>query len=195
VIASVRPISLPRSRSTSAERGSYDSRQALLIRHAETDLAGTFCGSSNPPINAAGKAQIAALLESLSEQRIDAVYSSDLKRAGMTAQPIADKFLTELHIVPALREIHFGEWESLTWREIEQYDPVIAQRWLDQFPKLPTPDGESISSFEARVLSAFGILAAIDQKAAIRLTAVISIVGLAVGILFAASQQRRKTTR
>ncbi len=139
----------------------------LLIRHAETDLAGTFCGSSDPPINAAGEAQIAALLEALSKQPIDAVYSSDLKRAQMTAQPIAAKFLAELHTVANLREIHFGEWESLTWREIEQRDPVTAKLWLDRFPKLPVPGGDHISSFEARVLSAFDALTALEQNAAI----------------------------
>lgn len=139
----------------------------LLIRHAETDLAGTFCGSSDPAINPAGETQIIDLLEALSQHPIDVVYSSDLRRASMTAQPIADRFAATLKIVPGLREIHFGEWESLTWKEIERRAPVTAQRWLDEFPRLPAPCGESIESFEARVLSTFDTLDTFNRNVAI----------------------------
>ena len=37
----------------------------LFIRHAETDLAGRFCGHSNPPVNERGLHQIEELLETL----------------------------------------------------------------------------------------------------------------------------------
>jgi broad specificity phosphatase PhoE len=34
----------------------------LFIRHAETDLAGRFCGHSDPPVNKRGHRQIKELL-------------------------------------------------------------------------------------------------------------------------------------
>jgi len=36
--------------------------EILFIRHAETDMAGTFCGHSNPPLNMRGRNQLSELL-------------------------------------------------------------------------------------------------------------------------------------
>lgn len=142
----------------------------LLIRHAETDLAGTFCGSSNPAINAPGWRQIATLLETLDSMPggpPKIIYSSDLQRAWTTAQLIATSSSAPLRIIPNLREIDFGRWEGLTWKQIEQRDPAYAQRWLDESPRLPIPGGESVDSFEARVLNAFDTLTSLDEYSAI----------------------------
>ena len=53
---------------------------------------------------------------------------------------------------PALREIHFGQWEGLSWEEIEELDPEYARKWMARYPHLPAPAGESFQAFEARVL-------------------------------------------
>lgn len=123
----------------------------LFVRHAETDMRGTFCGQSDPPINAVGYEQIASLLRSLRGQSFDAVYSSDLRRALTTAAALADFFAIPCIARPALREIYFGSWEGRTWSEIESDDPACAARWLEAYPNLPAPGGELFSSFEARV--------------------------------------------
>lgn len=142
----------------------------LLIRHAETDLAGTFCGSSNPAINAAGERQLDTLLETLHTMRVeplDIVYSSDLQRASITAQRIADCYSARVCILADLREIHFGAWEALTWQQIEKRDPIHAQQWLNQYPTRPAPGGEPVDRFETRVLGAFDTLASRNERAAI----------------------------
>ena len=125
----------------------------LFIRHAETVLAGTFCGSSNPPLNDRGQSQLPTLLTRLTPFQIDAVYSSDLLRAQQTAAPLATARNLSVHLTPALREIDFGQWESLTWPQIEQRNQLFAQRWLAEFPALPAPDGESFSVFRQRILT------------------------------------------
>ena len=52
----------------------------LFIRHAETDMAGTFCGHSDPSVNARGKQQILNLVAHLKPTKtIDEVYCSDLR--------------------------------------------------------------------------------------------------------------------
>ena len=53
---------------------------------------------------------------------------------------------------PALREIGFGQWEGLTWKEIERRDDAYARRWITEYPRLPAPDGENFRDFERRVL-------------------------------------------
>jgi alpha-ribazole phosphatase len=126
--------------------------RVLFIRHAETEMAGRFCGHSDPALNAQGQTQLAGLVLSLSTERIGAVYSSDLRRAQSTAQAIAAGRKIPLTFRPALREIHFGKWEGLSWAEIEQHDTEYARRWVDGYPHVPAPAGESFPDFEARVL-------------------------------------------
>ncbi|MHB1699389.1 MAG: histidine phosphatase family protein [Acidobacteriaceae bacterium] len=125
----------------------------LFIRHAETDMAGTFCGQSDPPVNAAGHRQIQRLAESLRHESIAAVFTSELQRSVTTARALAETFAIPCITRPALREIDFGKWEGLAWEEIEKLDSTFAQQWLESFPRLTPPDGESFEIFEARVMA------------------------------------------
>jgi alpha-ribazole phosphatase len=126
--------------------------RVLFIRHAETEMAGRFCGHSDPDLSARGQAQLAGLAQVLCTETIGALYSSDLRRARSTAQAIAAGRNLPLTLRPALREIHFGNWEGLTWGQIDQIDPEYARRWVDRYPYMPAPAGESFQEFEARVL-------------------------------------------
>ncbi len=125
----------------------------LFIRHAETDLAGTFCGHTDPPLNLKGLTQVEALLSSLHAQPINTVYSSVLRRAHATATPLAHAHHAPLVTRPALREINFGAWEGLNWSQIEALDQPAAQQWLDHYPDLPTPAGEPFQNFQTRILT------------------------------------------
>jgi alpha-ribazole phosphatase len=131
----------------------------FFIRHAETDMAGRFCGHSDPPLSDRGYAQLPALIRRLRAWNIGAVYTSDLRRAQMTANAIASTFNVGFHANPALREINFGEWEGLTWDEIEHRDEAYASRWMEEYPNLPAPRGEIFRDFEDRTLNAVKSLA------------------------------------
>lgn len=126
--------------------------EILFIRHAETDMAGTFCGHSDPELNARGHAQVAELIKKLRTEDIGVVYASDLRRAHATGMAIANALNVGLHVRRALREINFGRWEGLSWREIEQRDEAYARRWVAEYPHLTAPDGESFGDFERRVM-------------------------------------------
>jgi broad specificity phosphatase PhoE len=134
--------------------------EILFIRHAATDMAGTFCGHSDPEVNALGCEQITDLTYRLRSEDIGAVYTSDLRRAQTTAEAISKAFGVECHVRPALREISFGRWEGLRWKEIEQHDAVYANRWMTDYPALPAPGGERFSDFERRVLDEVAFLSA-----------------------------------
>jgi alpha-ribazole phosphatase len=133
--------------------------EIIFIRHAETDMAGTFCGHSDPPLNMRGRAQLSELLQTLGTESIDEIYASDLLRTRETAEAIAKDHEAKCHLRPALREINFGQWEGLTWREVEQRDAAYAQRWIAEYPNLSAPNGESINNFERRVLDEVKLLA------------------------------------
>jgi broad specificity phosphatase PhoE len=131
-----------------------DSMSAIFfIRHAETDMAGTFCGQSDPELNARGRVQLAGVVEELRAENPGLVYTSDLRRAHETGLAIAEAFGVSCNVRPALREIDFGRWDGLRWKEIEEQDEAYARDWLAKYPHLPSPGGEDFGDFERRVLA------------------------------------------
>jgi alpha-ribazole phosphatase/probable phosphoglycerate mutase len=139
-------------------------KSILFIRHAETEMAGTFCGQSDPPINAGGRLQIHKLLSALAAEKIEMVYTSDLLRAAFTSNALAEAFRIPCIARPALREINFGAWEGLTWQKIQDRDEVYARRWTEAYPNLPAPEGESFTEFQTRVIAEVtAILSATDH--------------------------------
>jgi broad specificity phosphatase PhoE len=130
-------------------------REVVLIRHAETDLAGKFCGCSDPGLNAAGQDHLRSIVDELASRGITRIYSSDLSRASRTAIAIRERISAPLELRSGLREIHFGLWEGLTWEEVQQRYPTEAQLWVREFPARSAPEGEAYLDFVARVEAEF----------------------------------------
>jgi len=130
----------------------------VLIRHAETDFAGKFCGQSDPDLNAAGEQRLRSLGEEIVPLGIKHIYSSDLCRASRTAAAIGERIRASVELRPGLREIHFGLWEGLSWEEVERQYPHEAELWTREFPTRSAPHGESYRDFIARVEAEFHLL-------------------------------------
>jgi len=141
--------------------------EILLVRHAETDLKGTFCGHSDPALNEAGLAQLPAIIDAIGNRPVETILSSDLHRARETAEPIAQHYGAKLLLRPGLREIFFGEWEGLRWQQIEERDPSFARDWMNSFPRLTPPGGEPVIAFEARVQSELICLSELARNSAL----------------------------
>lgn len=77
------------------------------------------------------------------------VVSSDLRRAVATGDALAPR--PRLPSLPALRELHFGAWEGLTWDEAARADPVLARDFLDRPGDVRPPGGESWNAMAGRV--------------------------------------------
>jgi broad specificity phosphatase PhoE len=130
----------------------------ILVRHAETALAGRFCGFSDPDLNLVGEMQLAGIAQEVSTLGIERIFSSDLRRAFRTAQAIGKRTGVQPEIRPGLREIGFGLWEGLSWDDIEAQFPREAQTWIREFPTWSAPGGESYRSFCERVEAEFNSL-------------------------------------
>jgi alpha-ribazole phosphatase/probable phosphoglycerate mutase len=129
-----------------------------LIRHGETGMAGRFCGHSDPDLNAVGHHEAIHVAEEVSRLSIARIYSSDLRRASQTAKAIAQQTGIAADYLTGLREVHFGQWEGLTWQEIEARFPDEADQWLREFPLRSAPGGETYTAFTARVETAIAAL-------------------------------------
>jgi 2,3-bisphosphoglycerate-dependent phosphoglycerate mutase len=124
----------------------------ILARHGETDWNrdGRFQGHADPPLNATGRAQARRLAEVLADEAIDAIYSSDLRRAHETAEIVAARHGLGVVVDPDLRERDVGEWSGLTMPEIEERYPDELRRFREE----GTSVGESREALAQRVVAA-----------------------------------------
>lgn len=92
----------------------------LLIRHGETDwnAEGRWQGHSDIPLNENGRQQARALARRLAAWPIEAVYSSDLKRASETAEIIAAPLELTPILKTDLRERYSGFFQGLNGNDI-----------------------------------------------------------------------------
>jgi broad specificity phosphatase PhoE len=134
------------------ESGIRCSQEFFLIRHATTDMAGSLCGHSDPPLNEIGRAQASALAVLLRSWNVRRLYTSDLQRALQTAQPLADMWGIPVVTRSALREMSFGEWEKRRWSDIRSHEPDI--RTMESSRGLGAPGGEPFACFRHRTLRA-----------------------------------------
>jgi len=129
--------------------------QIYLVRHGQTawNHSGRIQGHSDVPLDAVGLQQATRVAKWLARhvQAPLALYSSDLKRASRTAEIIAARLNTPLHLTPALRERHWGAWEGLTREEvIERYPHHHFTYLYDPLAGTP-PEGEPMTAFWDRV--------------------------------------------
>jgi broad specificity phosphatase PhoE len=91
-------------------------RKIILIRHGETDWNSIYRiqGWIDTPLNNKGLSDSEKLADFLKTKNktIDCLYSSDLKRAYMTAEKISKAFNKSISINTGLREQKLGEFEG-----------------------------------------------------------------------------------
>lgn len=93
----------------------------IVVRHGQTDANANklLQGSRlNESLNKVGLQQIKELVSLLGDERINAIYSSELKRARETAEVIAKKFKLEIIFTDLLNEKDFGSLTGKTWDQI-----------------------------------------------------------------------------
>ncbi len=113
-------------------------------------------GQTDIALNEKGIEQSRRAARRLAAEEINAMYSSDLKRALQTARIIAAEHgLQEaVHETPLLREMNFGDLEGLRFNEIdEKYQLIFSAdaSWRSAGPNIRVPGGESISDMSSRI--------------------------------------------
>jgi broad specificity phosphatase PhoE len=88
--------------------GVTDATEIVLVRHGQQALppVGASIGALvDPPLSDTGQGQAAALADRLGGERVDAVYTSDLRRAIDTGRAVAERHGRTPVVRAALREI------------------------------------------------------------------------------------------
>ena len=127
----------------------------LLVRHGITEFNSTrrFAGYSDVELSTDGYHQVEKLRDRLANEKIDAIYSSDLKRALATAEVISSERELEIVPCPELREMNYGEVEGLTFDEISRSYPEVAELVRNSLLQLKFPGGESFEEFVERTIT------------------------------------------
>ncbi len=134
-------------------------RGVLLARHGQTNdnlEPIRFQGFRDTPLNDAGRAQareLASRVAALSDP-IGSLWASDLSRARETAEIVGARVGLEPRLDPRLREANRGRWESYTFEEIKQSEPVQFAAWMRGGASWRFPGGESLQEQQDRVLAA-----------------------------------------
>ncbi len=122
----------------------------ILIRHGHSlgNLTRTFLGHTDLDLSDLGYKQVNSTAEHLKNEKIDVIYSSDLKRALNSAIPNAKIHNIEVKTSKNLREVYAGEWENLLVDDIiaKWGREVFYDQWVNDFGCFTLPGGESIKA-------------------------------------------------
>jgi phosphoserine phosphatase len=138
---------------------SATTRSLYLIRHGATDanlrrpyvLQGR---RSNLPLSELGRQQADSTSRILAQCPIQAVFSSPLRRAVETASIIAGPHRLEVQAIDGLIECDVGDWEGLSWNEIERLDPSYLAAFQADPATVPYAGGESFQQVQDRTIPA-----------------------------------------
>jgi alpha-ribazole phosphatase len=125
-----------------------------LIRHAATEsMDGRCYGWHDVPLSQTGVDQAENLAQQLARSQLDAMYASPLRRALETARILAKPHDASVETIQGLAEIHFGDFEGLSYDEIQKRFPEIYQQWMHQPTAVRFPNGEDFQRFQRRALA------------------------------------------
>jgi broad specificity phosphatase PhoE len=137
--------------------------ELYLIRHGETDWnrRNLYQGTTDVPLNDAGRAQAEALAERLRGVRFGAAYTSPLRRAADTARAVLRGSGIVPVAMPGLGELSYGLWQGRGQEPGGRCNPGLEWRWRESPWTVTFPGGESLEEVRVRAAAAIGrILAA-----------------------------------
>jgi len=134
-----------------------DATEVVLVRHGASAAAvpgepfDLLDGHSDPPLAPEGRAQAERAAARLSDQRLDALFVTPLRRTHETAAPLARAAGMTPEVVEDLREVLLGDWEGGEFRiRFAQGDPLVARIFEEERWDV-IPGSEPMAAFGERV--------------------------------------------
>ena len=129
--------------------------EIYLIRHtqAQGNRYRMMQGSWDGEITDLGRQQIEALAKRFSTIPVDAVYSSDLTRAILTAEAAARHRGLPIQTRTALRELDVGPWEKCFFGNVRHARPELARQFLEDAENWNMEGAETYGEVRRRALA------------------------------------------
>jgi broad specificity phosphatase PhoE len=130
--------------------------RVYLMRHGEPDAdnLNRFYGQIDIPLGERGVRQSHALAERLADIPFDAVYSSDLQRAGYLADLLAEPRGLPVRRLAVFRERNMGILQGYTFEELERDHAGEYNRWRADRANHRVPEGENFVDLTGRIVPA-----------------------------------------
>lgn len=133
-----------------------------LVRHGEPTETGVYLGISDIELSPAGRDQIRRTGSLLRSVIFTKVFCSprircrkSLELMDISTSPIIDERLSE---------INFGNWEKMTFTDIQERFPDEVKMWAEKEDLFTFPEGESILSFRRRVEDFYNFLLCMQEE-------------------------------
>jgi broad specificity phosphatase PhoE len=129
-------------------------KKLILARHGETawNVDRIFRGRSEVELDDVGMRQAELLGKYLSDWKLDAIYSSPVRRALDTANIVARYQKTDVQVAQGLSDMDFGEWQSLPEQEVRRRYPALLDDWHSTPERVRMPGGESLEDVIRRAI-------------------------------------------
>lgn len=124
----------------------------ILVRHGETEWnrVERFRGRIDIELNETGHRQAQAVASRVGAWKPDAIYSSPLKRALQTAQPLAQACGREIKPLETITDIDYGAWGGHSPEEVAAQHSDLYRTWLEAPHLVQFPEGESLEQVRSR---------------------------------------------
>ena len=105
-----------------------------LVRHGESEgnVKRIFCGHTDVDLTENGRLQAQNMAKIFEDINIEKIYSSPLIRAYNTANENSKLKNIQIETHDFLKERYFGDFEGLTWEEVEIKYPEEAKKCIEQ---------------------------------------------------------------
>lgn len=137
-----------------------------LVRHGETvwNVEKRLQGWKDSPLTDNGLRSAKRLAKRLQGIRLDRVFSSDQKRALITAEIIAKDRGIPIEVLSSLRELNFGSWEGMTISEIETLYPLEYSTYKTDPDRYTSVGGENIEQLFDRASKALETIGSCGEE-------------------------------
>lgn len=138
----------------------------ILVRHGLPVRIEGANGAANPPLSPVGEAQAQCLAAHLAHEKVDAIYSSPMRRAHETAAPTAATLGLDITVEDRIAEFDQSSSSYVPAEEAK----AAGGSWQTGWSRGDWPaDGESFDDFHERVID--GVESIIERHAGQRVVA------------------------
>jgi|SRR3989338_404829 len=136
----------------------------VIIRHCKTSLneENRLQGVTDLPLSEEGTRQSHELALALKNERMDIMYTSQMRRAVQTAEAINKFHSIPLSKEKVLNEMSYGDFEGMTFGEVREKYPKLYEEWSEDGFNFTFPKGESLRIMKDRLKQFLGII--LEQK-------------------------------
>ena len=138
----------------------------ILVRHGETEWnrQRRVQGLGNLELNETGRKQSEALGRALRNEKVNAIYTSPLRRARETACAISRFHNIDLEILDGLKELDVGEVDGMTYEDMKIHHSEFFTRWMTDFTSVRLPGGGYLPELRDQCCTAIQGIVKKEQK-------------------------------